>query len=247
MRSDLIVASTTELFQLSNQYMDHICSLQKQRKGSEKLREKAGNIWSSQFAGRTVQFLISSFGRECVREDGFVFGDEVLHCKALSRFRPDTVKGGYLFLFHAPDLLDKKESVLDLYLEDCWQTAIVDAGRDWLVNYFKDASRKEYSSDLFITHTFGPGFYGMGVEEIKVFFKLIDYEKLGMTLLESGMMLPEKSFAGLVLVLTEEGPVRPSDCAGCSAGCKGCLMCKSALEPQEQFSPAEEETTACHG
>lgn len=230
MRSDLIAVSTDELFEQSCKYMDYKCGLQKQRRGIEKLKAKTQKIWFDQFAGRTVQILTSSFGRECVRKDCFVFGTDVLHCDALSQIEPDTVQGGYLFLFHAPDQCAERQPTLDSYLEDCWQTAVMDAGRDWLANYFRKTAQKEYAPDISVTHTFGPGFYGMGIEETSVFFKLLDYEKLGMKLLGSGMMLPEKSFVGLVLVLTGKNPLQPADCANCRGDCKGCRMCKSTLK-----------------
>lgn len=244
MRSDLIVVSADNLFPLCCRYMDHMCGLREQRRNAEKLRAKAYEVWSAQFAGRTIPILAASFGREHVREDRFVFGTDSLYCKALSQIKANTVKGGYLFLFHAPDRLEQQPA-LELYLADCWQTALVDAGRDWLISYFGRISKEENDEEIFVTDTFGPGFYGMDVEEIRIFFKLLDYEKLGMQLLDSGMMLPEKSAAGLVLVLTEESPFQSADCANCKAEYKGCLMCGSARKTKGRFLPAEREAMIC--
>lgn len=62
-----------------------------------------------------------------------------------------------------------------------------------------------------VTYRFCPGYGGSSVEDLKPLFAALKPEKIGMQLLPSGLMAPQKSMAGVVGI----GKAREKDCGDC--------------------------------
>ena len=101
--------------------------------------------------------------------------------------------------------------------------AVIDISRKILKNIFEDFDFIKNSA-FFVSRAFGPGFFGIGPEEISYFFKLIDCRKIGLYLNESGVIYPEKSFVGF-FVVSENKIFIENDCESCVGTKDGCFFC----------------------
>ena len=125
-------------------------------------------------------------------------------------------------------LFDEPESgALPASREDFLVSPTALSGRDWLRKTLLEEVKKDIGEDVYITDTLAPGMAGMPVESIQDFFKFMDGSKIGISLLESGMMTPVKSFVGIYLVMNKEQIVSTMNCEECLSGHKFCEYCKN--------------------
>jgi hypothetical protein len=172
-----------------------------------------------------IKVIMSAFDRESIKGANIEINDLVFSCQALDQIDRGKVTRVYAYLLTIGQLSFDSDSVLDLFYADAWGTAYVDAGRDllraWLQN-LDTAVKGEFVSD-----SFGPGFYGMGMDQLAKFFQLLEAEQIGIKLNGSTMMLPLKSCAGFFLVVEGEGQLPGNDCKSCLSESKGCNFCRN--------------------
>lgn len=177
----------------------------------------------------------------------------IIPCKVLGRLSTDIIQKVYLYAMCITEPEEamkqiKGELLKEFYL-DTWMTAFIDAGRDWIKSYLTNQLEQEilgtvrtssYSSltrgkkfhrsgekqRIFLSDSFGPGFYGMEIEMVEDFFRLLPCERIGMSL-KHGTMFPAKSNVGIYLALTEESSLPSKDCKNCRSGGKSCEFCKN--------------------
>ncbi len=114
--------------------------------------------------------------------------------------------------------------ILKEFYFDLTCTAVIDISRKILKNIFEDFDFIKNLS-FFVSNAFGPGFFGIGHKEVFSFFKLIDSDKIGLYLNESGVIYPEKSFIGF-FVVSENEIFIGNDCESCVGNKKGCFFCE---------------------
>ncbi|WKY44046.1 hypothetical protein Q5O14_15680 [Eubacteriaceae bacterium ES2] len=227
MKEEIITIQTKELYDLAYPYMSVICGYDRSTAMAQKSQKQAMKLREKIFDDTTIDFLIAPFGKECVKGDAFLFDDQTIPCDFLNNIAPDSIQGGYAFMFHAPMPDLSAYSVSDMYAADSWETCFVDAGRDVL----RQLLLKKYSAENrgvhYITDTMAPGLFGMKASSLHSFFKMMDGAKINLALLNSGMMDPLKSFAGIFLILDREQIQSSMDCANCLSDGKNCNYCKN--------------------
>lgn len=92
---------------------------------------------------------------------------------------------------------------------DMEKSVVFDACASALLEYYADSYEKTLGENL--TYRFCPGYGGSDIGDIKYIFELLTPEKIGVTLLESNLMLPQKSMAGIIGV----GKSAVKSCADC--------------------------------
>lgn len=92
---------------------------------------------------------------------------------------------------------------------DLEKSVIFDACASALLEYYADGYEKGLGKNL--TYRFCPGYGGSDASDIKYIFKLINPQKIGVSLLESNLMLPQKTMAGIIGV----GRSAAKTCADC--------------------------------
>lgn len=126
--------------------------------------------------------------------------------------------------------LPEDMGMLEAFYCDCYMTALLEAGREWLREYLKERilsrERKQAigQEQTEISESFGPGFYGMGIESISELLSLIQADAIGLREFH-GAMYPDKSSLGFYLVLQQNRPVRTGDCAHCLGQGRNCIFC----------------------
>lgn len=171
-----------------------------------------------------VSVLLQPFAGECVHKGYLEFGNKKIECNVLEQIDTAGVEKGYLYAFHAPDVdLESAGSVLDQYYMETFQVACMDVIRGWIQGYLERKNcvyEKKYCSP-----SFGPGYYGMGMDAVPELLGLMDASQVGVSW-NGECMSPKMSLVGAYLIAGEdvfEVDFDCRDCIGQSGGCEFCI------------------------
>lgn len=170
-----------------------------------------------------VPVLLQPFSAECVRDGYFQFGSQKIPCQVLAKIDRSQVETGYLYTFHAPEWkVAETDALLKQYYFEIFQIACLDVIRDWL----QEGIGRKHSAleEKYCSPAFGPGFYGMELEEAETLLSLMNAEKAGVSY-ENGAMHPAMSVAGIYLVSKEDVLPVCRDCEHCIGQKGGCEFC----------------------
>lgn len=92
---------------------------------------------------------------------------------------------------------------------DMEKSLCFDACASALLEYLADNYERQTGENL--TYRFCPGYGGSDISDIKYIFELLNPEKIGVSLLESNLMLPQKTMAGIIGV----GKTVKKSCGNC--------------------------------
>ena len=170
-----------------------------------------------------VYVLLQPFAGECVHEGYLEFGNKKIECNVLEQIDTAGVEKGYLYAFHAPDVdLESAGSVLEQYYMEAFQVACMDVIREWLQGYLERKNsvyEKKYCSP-----SFGPGYYGMGMDAVPELLGLMDASQAGVSW-NGERMSPKMSLVGTYLIAGEDVFEADSDCIDCIGQSGGCEFC----------------------
>lgn len=170
-----------------------------------------------------VSVLLQPFAGECVHKGYLEFGNKKIECNVLEQIDTAGVEKGYLYAVHAPDVdLESAGSVLEQYYMEAFQVACMDVIRGWLQEYLERKNsvyEKEYCSP-----SFGPGYYGMGMDAVPELIGLMDASQVGVSW-NGECMSPKMSLVGTYLIAGEDVFAVDSDCRDCIGQRGGCEFC----------------------
>ena len=170
-----------------------------------------------------VSVQLQPFAGECVHKGYLEFGNKKIECNVLEQIDTAGVEKGYLYAFHAPDVdLESAGSVLEQYYMEAFQVACMDVIRGWLQGYLERKNsvyEKKYCSP-----SFGPGYYGMGMDAVPELLGLMDASQVGVSW-NGERMSPKMSLVGTYLIADEDVFEVDSDCIDCIGHSGGCEFC----------------------
>ena len=170
-----------------------------------------------------VSVLLQPFAGECVHKGYLGFGNKKIECNVLEQIDTVGVEKGYLYAFHAPDVdLESAGSVLEQYYMEAFQVACMDVIRGWIQGYLERKNsvyEKKYCSP-----SFGPGYYGMGMDAVPELLGLMDASQVGVSW-NGECMSPKMSLVGTYLIAGEDVYAVDSDCIDCIGQRGGCEFC----------------------
>ncbi len=137
---------------------------------------------------------------------------------AFEQLDPSRIKGAYVYMLTIGDISLKNSPVINQLLADIWGTCFVDAARMLLEKEFSSEGKR-------LSDAFGPGFYGMDIRSMSEIKKLVDGEKIGITLSREELLIPEKSCAGIYFSVTEDYVKLGNECRDCKGTEKSCILC----------------------
>lgn len=189
-------------------------------------RKTAKWIYEQIFKKRTVSVLIKDFDASCIEQRTFHFGEQIIPCNALEKIQEGGIVKGYIYSFHAPEMDPRAQelSVLSQLYFEYFQIAIMDEMRDYISQYLK--RKHSVNTENYVTDSFGPGFYGMGMESVKTLGELIPLSKVGVEIGENGILRPAKSILGIYVVTQKDVLPLIKDCASCVGNPQGCSFCR---------------------
>lgn len=154
--------------------------------------------------------------------DGTVAAE--LECTAFEQLDVYSLEGVYAYAVTAGDYYLEDRPIMDQLYADIWGTAFTDAIRAMLVDVIREECRST-KAGLELSDSFGPGFYGMDSYEMHKMPLLVDFDCMGMEVKESGVILPQKSCAGILFRVNDKYEHLNSACELCYGSKKTCSLC----------------------
>lgn len=174
------------------------------------------------------QAVLSRFASPELEGEALKIQGVDFYCKALAQLAPKHVTDFYLYLLSVGNVYwDEGPTIFMLY-GDMWGTAYVNATRDCLKALVAEDAKARGA--LAVSDSFGPGFYGMPVSEIPKFFRLLHADEIGVSLLESALMLPLKTIVGMYAAVDQAGFLPGADCRTCLNQGNHCEFCHARVQ-----------------
>ncbi len=226
--------ATPTLYERSEPYMTSMCGFDRGNKMSEKILKKAMRVRNKTFDETHMDLILAPLDTTAIVDSTLQLGTDSIGCYVFDRIPKAQIEKLVLFALHAPMPDLEHLPISELYLADTWQTAFVDGARDYLREHLEAEYTAKTGRAICVTDAVGPGFYGMHSEDIEPFFQILDADKAGITLTQSGMMNPVKSIVGFFIVVKENFTLPATDCATCMGNKSGCTFCKNYRGAQKR-------------
>lgn len=220
MQNEIITFNRKEADTIATEYFFNICGFNRDKEKHKLMMNNGLTVRDEMMNNLNVRAVISAFGKEAICGKTIDLNEIKFECNAFEHINNASVKKIYAYILTAGGGDIDSESIMDRLYADIWGTAYVDAARDLLQKEIKDRNL-----DLFVSESFGPGYYGMDVTQLNNFFKVLDGEKIGVQVKDSSLMVPVKSCAGFYIIVDNEGELPQSDCKDCLANSTGCQFC----------------------
>lgn len=105
---------------------------------------------------------------------------------------------------------------------DAWGTAYLEALR---ILFYEYLSKEVKGNARYLSDSFGPGHYGIPLENLAAIFKLIDAASISVRLIDNKMISPDKSSAEMVLISSEPLSLQLNPCQTCLTK-SNCMYCR---------------------
>ena len=224
MPNQIIGFSLEEAFPIAEYCFLKVSGLGKGTQKHKKMFDRALEIYKE--ISKTVRLVAAVSYRTPERIDGktLYFNGERLSCNGFNRLTPENVKGAYFYLLTAGEAQTVSDQLMDQLYGDIWGTALVDSGRRLLREHLLTLEKLK-GEDSILSASFGPGYYGMELDQTAELFRIIEGSTVGVGLSPGGMMLPQKSVIGLYLSVRNEKELPLPSCENCIGGHAGCAFC----------------------
>ena len=155
----------------------------------------------------------------------FRFGEDSLSCDVLREFSACQVKNVLVYLITCSEESFRHYDIGELNYH-LIQNACIDLAREVVLKNLSQYAKKEQNEEepVWMTKAFGPGYYGMPVEEGRKLHKLVDGEQIGVAY-QGTMMVPMKSSIGFAFSYQAREQVKVNACDYCQASIKDCNYC----------------------
>ena len=251
MNNQLISISMAEADVFAMEYFLKMCGLNREGEKYRRMLKQGMDIKDRIKAKVDIKAVMSSFPGNSISKNKADLNGAVFQCNAFQRLDPEHITGVYAYILTAGTFeLDSEEPILDQLYADIWGTAYVDAGIE-VLKRIVEADQLE-NNDINITgnsnagntagtntgkitvlDSFGPGFFGMGVDQIGKFFEILDGGKHGVKARSNSLMLPLKSCAGVFVAVDDETRLPASDCRSCESEYKNCIFCQRIIKENQ--------------
>lgn len=235
MKNLVVIFSEEEAYARAEKNFIDSCGLDLNREKHRRMMEEGLNARTQGLEGVHIRALISSFEPEVFRDHRITIGDVEFTCKAFDQMAKENILKIYAYVITAGEIIySDDDNILKQLYSDIWGTAYTDAGRAMLEEFLKSDAEKNYPGQIektiFLTNSFGPGFYGMMTSQTKEFCNILDTEKIGIEIRDSGIMVPLKTCAGIYMLVNDEKCIPHPDCQQCIGNPKGCKFCRIRKE-----------------
>ena len=197
-------------------------------KKHQRMLEQGLKARESGIDGIDIRAVVRFVDPEACDNGRITVDDAVLHCNYFARIPKEYIEGVYLYMMTVGEcLFESEDKIMEFLFADIWGNSYVDAGIEALKEDFVIPDMKKRFGDkkVMLSEEMGPGYFGMFVGQTREFEKILDAEAIGVKVRDSGMMIPQKSCAGLFFVLNHELEKEPA-CMRCMGNPKGCEFCE---------------------
>ena len=164
-------------------------------------------------------------GPECFRDGLICLEGETLRAEAFAMISESSVHSVIPFIVTVGECeCDEDAPLMDRFYAYMWGTAYADAAREYLEDELK-ADLLRDAAGLKLSTAFGPGFYGMDNKQSASISRILSADEIGITVRESGVMVPIKSCSGVFFLTGPEAEFPTDECLHCNANRGGCAHC----------------------
>ena len=204
-----------------------ICAFHLAEAGQRRMEEAAFGVREHLRNKMDICAAVRFYDEPLLAEDTLQLNDASLRCGAFGRIPGEAVKGTFVYLLTIgeTDIEGEKDIMTELY-HDIWGTAYVESAMAVLR---KDCLEGLLDAGLYLSESFGPGYFGMNMDQGKLLFELVDGTSIGVEQKASGLLTPEKSCLGLVLVYDRDDIKMPRVCEKCLGTRGGCRFCEKRV------------------
>ncbi len=229
MRNKVFIIERNETDKIAEDYFIKICGFNREMDKYKTMLQDSYSIRKKLLKKSSIKAIISSFDNNVISGNSIDINGVRFKCNAFEQIHRENIRRIYIYILTAGFFELKDGSMLESVYADAWGTAYVDAGRDILRSVLSmDTYNKSNENDEnFVSDSFGPGYYGMDVIEVRNFFKALDSKKIGVKLKDSGLMEPVKSIAGFYIAVRDQNNLPGKDCRACLSNEKGCCYCRA--------------------
>lgn len=180
--------------------------------------------------GIQIVAAVAKYGAEAFVNSGVEVGGERLSCNAFEQIAPGNVVAVYLYMLSAGECsCDPEDKIANRLFADIWGSAYTAAGKDLLEELIAAEAKTELTESGevsgFLSKSFGPGYYGMGMEQNHILGRMLGNGEIGVEIRDSGIMLPIKSCSGVYFVVRDQYGLPGAECKDCAGNSKGCAFC----------------------
>ena len=221
--------SEQEAFPYAEKRFIRSCKFDLSKRKHQRMLELGRKVREDGLAGIDIRCIVQYYEPSVFRDGALHIDGKEIGCNFFHRIPEESIEGVYLYLITAGEcLFESEEQIMEFLYADIWGTNYVDAGIEVLRDRLnQDVKRRFPGRDVKLTREFGPGYYGMTVEQAIPLFSILHGEDIGMKIKDSGLLIPQKSCSGIFFVVNDpdfdEGP-ECVDCVGSRLGCEFCQI-----------------------
>lgn len=235
MNNEIVKITRAEVDALATEYFIKISCLNGAGDKDRRLLKQGLDTKGKMRDSTTLQAIISSFHDAVIKNNTVLLEGISFECNVFRRLNPSHVRAVYAFIITAGNLQQHEDApVLDQFYADIWGTSYVDAGLTVLKQHvekdFLESPACNANDGFTVLDYFGPGFYGMDINQTGRFFELLDGAKIGVKVTDDSIMRPIKSGTGFFVVVDDRTVLPYSDCRNCKAEYKNCYYCNVILK-----------------
>lgn len=201
-----------------------ICSFNLAEAGQRQMEKAAFRIRTHLQEQMEIRAAVRFWDNPVLEGDVLRLDDKSLRCGAFAQIPRNVVKGAFVYLLTIGETgIEAEDYIMTEIYHDIWGTSYVESALEVLR---RDCLESQLEADLYLSESFGPGYFGMPLEEGKTLFSLLGDETAGVSQKASGLLLPEKSCMGLLLVYDRPGIRMPLACEKCLGSRGSCQFCE---------------------
>jgi hypothetical protein len=203
-----------------------ICSFNLAEAGQRQMEKAAFRIRTHLQTQMDIRAVARFWEQPELCGDTLQLDDVTLRCGVFEQIPRETIKGAFVYLLTIGETdIEAEDYIMTEIYHDIWGTSYVESALEVLC---RDCLESQLEADLYLSESLGPGYYGMAMDEGKKLFALLGDETAGITQKASGLLLPEKSCMGLLLVYDRPGIKLPLACENCLGVHGGCQFCEKS-------------------
>ena len=228
MTADFIQFTDAEVYPLAEKRFIETCGFDLSTRKHQRMMAMGAKVREDGLDGLRPSALCRFLDSEHYHNGVLSVSGEEITCNYFEQIPDEKVKGVYIYMVTAGECyFSSEENIMDFLYADIWGTNYVDAVTDLLVEQLQEDIRQRFGEDsgYWLTPEFGPGYFGMSVRMTHSFYRALDGSRLGIRVKESGLMIPQKSVAGMFFVMEGEDLAVEPECLRCDGNKKGCRFC----------------------
>ncbi|QAT43393.1 hypothetical protein [Aminipila luticellarii] len=236
MKNQKIQLDEEIVYPLAEQRFIKTCGFDLNREKHQRMMKRGQKVREDGIGGIRIQALVSFYDSEIFKDGRIRAGDAEICCNYFEQIPENAVKGIYFYMLTAGECyFSSEDNIMDFLYADIWGTNYVDAGIEILKGKIEEDMKNRLKGEkpVYLSEEFGPGYFGMPIMESKKFFQILNGEEIGVSVKDSGLLIPQKTCSGLFFVLNDPDIKTEPECMRCLGNPSGCRFCKIRARMEE--------------